>query len=121
MKTIINRLLIATVLLLVLSGCKKDFLDVNDNPNYPADVDVKYILPGAQSALAYTLNNQLNVVSGLWVQYWTQGPNANQYNDFDRYFYSNSEADRPWGQLYNQALKDFELIHSKAEEENKPY
>lgn len=112
-------MLSALVLLLSTQGCKKDFLDINENPNNPEDVDVKFILPSAQADLAYTLGNQLHIVGGIWAQYWTQGPNANQYNDLDRYFYNNTEADRPWGALYRGTLKDLDVLYKKAKEANK--
>lgn len=116
--TIKYKLLTAVVLIfMALPGCKKDFLDVNNNINNPATVDLKFMLPAAQANLAYTLGNQLHVVGGLWSQYWTQGPNANQYNDFDRYFYSNTNADRPWRQLYAGTLNDLDAMYKKAEEE----
>jgi len=118
--TIKYKLLIAVTLILsVMQGCKKDFLDVNNNPNDPETVDLKFVLPSAQANLAYTLGNQLQVVGGLWGQYWTQGPNANQYNDYDRYFYANTEADRPWRALYSGSLKDLDALYKKAEAEKK--
>ncbi len=112
-------LAIATFAMLTITGCKKDFLDINRNPNNPVDVDVKFILPSAQANLAYTVGNQLSVVGGLWSQYWTQGPNANQYNDIDRYFYAHTDADRPWRALYAGTLKDLDAMEAKANEEGK--
>jgi hypothetical protein len=118
MKTIKYRfILIAALLFAILPGCKKDFLDVNDNPNNPTDVDLKFILPSAQAWVAYTVGNQLQVVGGLWSQYWAQGPNANQYNDYERYFFNNTDADRPWRQLYSGALTDLDALYKKAESE----
>lgn len=116
----INRLMLILVVLAVSSSsCKKDFLDVNENPNAPANVDLTFVLPSAQANLAYTLGNQLAVAGGLWAQYWTQGPNANQYNETDRYFYDNTEADRPWRALYAGSLRDLEALQEKASEEGK--
>ena len=117
-KTYKYAILSALVLLLSTQGCKKDFLDINENPNNPEDVDVKFILPAAQADLAYTVGNQLHIVGGLWAQYWTQGTNANQYNDYDRYFYNNTEADRPWGALYRGTLKDLDVLYKKAKAAN---
>jgi hypothetical protein len=119
MKNIKYNVLLSTLLVFLFTGCKKDFLDVNENPNYPENVAIQFLLPSAQASLAYTLGNQLHVVGGLWSQYWTQGPNANQYNDLDRYFYNNSEADRPWRQLYSMTLKDLDEVYKKGEAEDK--
>lgn len=100
--------------LLSAGSCKKEFLDVNQNLNSPEAVDVKLALPSAQSYLGYTLGNQLSVVGGFWSQYWTQGPNANQYATLDQYVYNGAEADRPWTALYAGSLKDFQYIYEKG-------
>ncbi|MFN8277232.1 MAG: SusD/RagB family nutrient-binding outer membrane lipoprotein [Chitinophagales bacterium] len=101
-------------LMLGLASCKKDFLDVNDNPNSPSTVDVKYVLPSAQSTLAYTMGNQLAVYGGFWGQYWTQGPNANQYAQLDQYVMTTAENDRPWEGLYSGTLVNLDLIYQKS-------
>ena len=99
------------LLLFSIGSCKKDFLDVNQNENSPEKVDVKFALPSAESYLGYTLGNQLSIVGGFWGQYWTQGPNANQYANLDQYVYNSSEADRPWEALYAGTLKDLQFIY----------
>src|SRR4051812_48353842 len=91
--------LVVIIGLLSSGSCKKEFLNVNNNQNAPENVDVKYLLPSAQSFLGYTLANQLSLVGGFWVQYWTQGPNANQYANLDQYVHNSAEADRPWDAL----------------------
>ncbi len=100
--------------LLSAGSCKKEFLDVNQNPNSPETVDVKLALPSAQSYLGYTLANQLSTVGGFWSQYWTQGPNANQYATLDQYVYNGAESDRPWTALYAGTLKDLQYIYEKG-------
>lgn len=110
--------LTALVLMISMQGCKKDFLDINDNPNNPEDVDMQFILPSAQAAVAYTVGNQLHIVGGIWSQYWTQGPNANQYNEYEQYFWNNTESDRPWLYLYAGAMRDLRALREKATAEN---
>ncbi|MFN8299814.1 MAG: SusD/RagB family nutrient-binding outer membrane lipoprotein [Chitinophagales bacterium] len=97
--------------LLGVASCKKEFLDVNNNPNAPEKVDVKFALPSAESYLGYTVGNQLALVGGFWGQYWTQGPNANQYASLDQYIYNSADADRPWAALYAGTLKDLQFIY----------
>lgn len=105
--------------LIIISGCKKDFLDVNNNPNNPEQVDIKFALPSAQAYLGYTMGNQMHVVSGMWVQYWAQGPNASQYKDEDSYLYKSTDADRPWTQLYSGVLKDLDFVYTQGLAEDK--
>lgn len=106
--------LVAAFFALLVTSCKKDFLDVNQNENFPEQVDVKYALPAAQAYLGYTMGNQLAIAGGFWGQYWTQGPNANQYAQLDQYIYTSSEADRPWEALYSGTLKDLDFIYEKS-------
>lgn len=105
----------ATALMLLGTGsCKKEFDKLNTNEVNPESVDVKFALPSAQSYLGYTMGNQLSIVGGFWSQYWTQGPNANQYASLDQYVYNNTEADRPWSALYAGTLRDLQFIYEQG-------
>lgn len=42
-------------ILIVASGCTKDFLDVNTDPNQPTDISVNQLLPSAERGLAAVL------------------------------------------------------------------
>lgn len=97
------------VLALSVSGCKK-FLDVNDNPNLPEQVDVPLILPSAQGAIAHVLGNHFQIYGSIWSQYWTQSPYSSQYKIVDQYQPASNNFDRPWGILYNDALQDLQII-----------
>ena len=94
-------------------------MDVNTNPNNPENVDIKFALPSAQAYLGYTMGNQMHIVSGIWAQYWAQGPNASQYKDEDAYLYKTSDADRPWTQLYSGVLNDLNFVHKQSLVEKK--
>jgi hypothetical protein len=106
--------LFLTTALLNNTGCKKDFLDVNENPNSPSTVDVKSVLPSAELAIAHTIGNNFQVFGGIWGQFWTQSPAASQYKTVDQYSPSASDYDRPWRILYADALTDLRYIQSRA-------
>jgi hypothetical protein len=110
-KRYIAKSVAATLAVLVLStsGCKK-FLDVNDNPNLPEQVDVPLILPSAQAAIAHVLGNHLQIFGSIWGQYWTQSPFSSQYKTIDQYQPAPNDFDRPWGILYNDAFQDLQII-----------
>jgi hypothetical protein len=110
--------LVVAVALLSSASCKKEFLNVNNNENSPETVDVKYALPSAETYIGYTVANQLALVGGFWVQYWTQGPNANQYANLDQYVHNSAEADRPWRGLYSGALKDLQFMYETAQKDS---
>lgn len=110
-----KHVLILTVLLgVTFTSCKKDFFDINKNPNNPTEVDIKFVLPNAINYTGYVMGNYFQIWGGLWSQYWTQGASASQYRSWDRYIQSNDEMDRPWSQLYSGALSDFDYVEKEA-------
>jgi hypothetical protein len=109
------------VLALSVSGCKK-FLDVNDNPNLPEQVEVPLILPSAQGAIGHALGNHFQIYGSIWGQYWTQSPFSSQYKSIDQYQPGSNDFDRPWGILYNDAMEDIQtVIASQGQEKYKQY
>ncbi len=120
MKSIIKNITICFSLasLLLIGACKKEFLNVNNNPTTPEHVDVSFALPSAQAYLGYTMGNQLALAGGFWGQYWTQGPNANQYAALDQYVYNSAESDDPWAALYAGTLKDLQFIYETAQKDS---
>ncbi|RYE26137.1 MAG: SusD/RagB family nutrient-binding outer membrane lipoprotein [Sphingobacteriales bacterium] len=52
-------------------SCKKT-LDVNKNPNDPAEVTIVELLPSAELTLAHQYGNYFQIVGGVWGQYWTK-------------------------------------------------
>lgn len=97
-----------------LNSCKKDFFDINTDPNNPANVDIALVLPSAIGYTAYNMGDEWNIWSGIWGQYWTQGPTAGQYKLWDRYTMATTEMDRPWDRMYSGALADLDFIISEG-------
>ena len=107
--------------LLTFSACKKDkFLDVNNNPNNPATVDVKYVLPVVETNIGYMVGNQLQIIGGLWAQYWTQDPaNGSQYGNYDSYINVSSDNDNMWATFYTAAANiNYIIQHADTTEKN---
>ncbi|MEL7002082.1 MAG: SusD/RagB family nutrient-binding outer membrane lipoprotein [Bacteroidota bacterium] len=100
--------LIYFVVLLFSFGCE-DWLDINDNPNSPVDVQANLILPAAQVNSAFVTANDLNRQTSALVQHYA-GTN-NQLLSFDTYNFNGTEADNPWTfGLYAGALLDYQRI-----------
>jgi hypothetical protein len=95
-------------------SCEKDLDEAAINKNYPENVSIAEIFPSAQQAIAYTLGNSFAIHGGIWGQYWTQGSTASQYLNNEKYTLNNSDQDRPWGQMYADALNDLKIIRTKA-------
>jgi len=111
------RLIKFTVLvaaLLSASSCKKDFLDVNVDPNNPTKATVDLVLPTALGYTAYNMGNPYQVLGGYWGQIWTQGPTGSQFAVYDQYSITSSSFDRQWINMYAGPLNDFKYIIEEA-------
>ena len=102
-----------------ITSCKKDYLDINSNPNNPSDVTVVELLPSAQAAIAHVVGNHYQIYGGIWGQYWTQSPSSSQYKVVENYSPGANEFDRPWRILYSGALQDLSVIIEKSTAENR--
>lgn len=109
----LSLIIFATVIATTQYSCKKT-LNVNKNPNEPADVTVTELLPAAEISISHQYGNYFQVVGGLWAQYWTQSPNASQYRPLEQYQPGPSSANNAWQELYAGALTDLKKIVEKA-------
>src|SRR3954464_4237539 len=96
--------------LTTISSCRKDFLDVNTDPSNPPTSTVEVVLPTAQGFVAYDMGAPLQIIGGVWGQYWTQGPTGSQYVAYDQYVITSANFDRQWRDLYAGSLNDFRYI-----------
>ena len=67
-----------SVLAFASSGCG-NWLDVNDNPNYPTDVEKSSLLPTVEMRLAEKVGYDIAMVGSFWSQYIVQYSSSNQY------------------------------------------
>lgn len=111
--------LVTGVSLLIFTGCKKEFFDINENPNSPKTLKLNEILPTAELAVGQAVGNELQISGGIWSQYWTQNWSASQYKEYEQYNISAESQRSPWGLLYNEALTDLNYIIRLANEEKK--
>ena len=107
--------------LVVLStGCKKEFFDINDNPNQPTEASITpdLILPRALHATASRMATSYNFAAH-WMGYWsrsgTYGPNAEQ----ETYRITNGYQADEWSGVsgvngWYDILADFNTIEKKA-------
>lgn len=109
-------IIMAFLLLLPLSSCKKDWLDVNTDPNNPARAEAEQIFPAAIASSAVMVNLRWNICGGYWAQHWTQGNSANQYNAYDQYNLTSTNFTNEWTEVYAGALNDLKQVKMQAEE-----
>jgi hypothetical protein len=115
---------IRTILPYVLSACLllgssscEDFLDINVDPNNPADVPLNQLLPTIQVTTARSVgisSRGLSSITSLYMhQYVQRGVQVNDYafagNTFGVF--------TPWNTFYTVTLTDIQVVKDKAEAE----
>ncbi len=101
-------------LVILVSSCQ-DWLDINQDPNNPAEVDYEMILPSGITSVVYVMGGRYQVLGALWSQHLTQSPGASQYSGIDSYdINSSSFDDNQFGELYSGALKAFEYVRQES-------
>lgn len=94
----------------LFTSCKKDYLDINTDPNNPTKASVDLVLPTAQGYASYVMGSPYQILGGFWAQYWTQGPTGNQYNNYDQYTITSANFDRQWRDMYAGSLNDLRYV-----------
>lgn len=95
-----------------------DYLDVNENPNYPTDATKETLLPSASATTIAQFGLNGTLMGNLWLQHATQGNSTNQYNTTANYSMTTSTYNYIWTNAYANTLPDLKLLIAKAEEEN---
>lgn len=113
-KFIIQFLIAGGLVISTFTACQKDYFDINQNPNSPADATVVDLLPSAEAAIAHVVGNNFQIFGGIWGQHWTQSPSSSQYKTIEQYSPAANDFDRPWKALYADALEDLVTINSKV-------
>ncbi|MDB5019669.1 MAG: hypothetical protein JWQ28_796, partial [Pedobacter sp.] len=102
---------------LLLGACKKEFLDINENPNAATSVKPALIMTGAlNNTAAYTTGGSIFYsFSALWMNYWmTPGGVSGWYEERSYNFTTNwSGSTTLWGNLYDN-LADYTYLESQA-------
>ncbi|MFH1118449.1 MAG: SusD/RagB family nutrient-binding outer membrane lipoprotein [Bacteroidota bacterium] len=105
--------LIATIVF--ISGCSKDWLDVNTDPNNASEASVELVFPSGVVSVASQTGGYYNLVGGFWSQYWSQSNAANQYKYIDQYQINSGDFNRMWREMYSGALSDLNYVIDEAE------
>lgn len=109
-----NKIISFGLALLLLMGCSKDWLDINQDPNNPTDAPAELVLSAAQLEVGSVIGGYYNLLGGFWSQYWTQSNAANQYKYIDGYLITADDFTQQWGELYAGALNDIKFAKKKA-------
>jgi len=97
----------------MLTACEEE-LDINTNPNTPAEVDKSLVLTAAQGSLVTVMGGELTNLGGFLAQYHTQAPSASQYLNMDTYNMNTNFFGGSWNELYAGCLNDLKYVMDKA-------
>ena len=109
----IHKLVIVMLVGLFVS-CDDD-LDINTDPNYPAEINAGLALTSAEASLATVVGGELTNLGGFFAQYHTQAPSASQFENIDSNNLNTSYANTPWTLLYAGVLTDLQYVSAQSE------
>jgi|TARA_B110000914_G_scaffold223275_1_gene238421 hypothetical protein len=91
-----------------ITGCTKDFGDLNTNPNEPTAVSTGFLLTNAQKSIMDRTNNSFwGSRRGMQLsQYWS----SNQYSNESRYQLRTEVTNSAWNDYYAGALQNLQNI-----------
>jgi hypothetical protein len=110
----------ACVLLVMLIGasCKR-VLNINQNPSFPtlSQGTPGLVFPVGVLATMGKLGGDLELVGGMWSQFFTQAALSQQYTDVDSYNLQNTSGfiNNPWDVMYSSGLKNYQYVIDNAD------
>lgn len=105
---------------LAFTSCDS-YLDINQDPNSPAESNMttSIMLPAAELNLAGSYGNFMRITGGYYAQHYAQTFGTSNYLDFSQFKMSATRSSGTYTQLNSRVLKNLETIRSlaKANEE----
>jgi hypothetical protein len=95
----------------VLFGCKKQ-LDINVDPNYPlvSQGSPKLIFPAAVMSTVGRIGGDLNIIGGIWSQYYSQSASSSQYRTIDAYNLQSTDYNGAYSELFSGGLNNYQYV-----------
>jgi len=92
----------------IFVGCKKQ-LDINHDPNKaPQEKRTAALLyPSAMMSTTGRIGGELNIIGGIWSQYYTQSYTSNQYKTIDAFNLQSTDYQGSYAELFAGALNDY--------------
>ena len=105
-------LIIAALFSIGISGCKKDYLSQEVNPNNPSVSPPGITLAAALNVAATTINTSYSQY-GVWLQYWSRSGSYVPAPTLDQFQITNTTYTGVWTTLY-QNLTNFNNLQTAA-------
>ena len=113
------KFLYSSLFALLISGASltscKDYLDVNDNPNYPVSTTMSALLPSACASTIAQLGLYGDLIGDMWLQFTTQGNTTNQYNTLCNYSLTVTSYNGFFTNAYTNTLPDLKDVITMSE------
>lgn len=118
MKKIINYFLGLSLVAVLFTACT-NYLDINKDPNYPANASTPILFASGTTWSASILGCDVQLTGALWAQHYAQNNTSQQYATIDQYNLANNSSyfTRYWQSVYSGALPDLKLTISQSEKE----
>lgn len=111
-----KKLSIILSIVLLLSACD-NFLDINENPNYPTDVSDELLLTSAIAAVTNVHCADWGLIGSFWSQHWAQNNTSSQYKIYESYALSSNTnvIERSYRAMFVDGLSDNDIFMTKVE------
>lgn len=105
---------ILLAILILMAGCTKDFLDINDDPNYPTKAPLSQLLTKVQVDLAESMSIRYGFsnFAAVYMHQVTMREDPDQYGVNGTSYYTNNQ----WDAIYTGPLQDIELMIKNGDE-----
>lgn len=108
-----------SVMLLALSGCSKDYLDINSNPNQVTAATPVLVLPAALTTSGAYFSTEFPFLN-LWMGYWNWSGNYSIALSDRNYQFTNNYFNGIWNDSYTN-MKNYVYIDAQAATLGQPY
>ena len=111
----IGKGLVVLAISLLSFGCNK-IADINVNPSNPAlsQATPEVLFPSAVMSTTGKVGGDLEILGGIWSQFFAQSSTANQYKNIDSYNLIRTDLNAPYNELFAGALADYQLAISQS-------
>jgi len=105
---------ILLAILILMAGCTKDFLDINEDPNYPTSAPLGQLLTNVEVDLAGSLSIRYGFsnFAAVYMHQISMREDPDQYGVSGPSYYTNN----PWDNMYTGPLQDIELMIKTGDE-----
>ena len=110
---------VLSVVLLALSGCSKNYFDINSNPNQVTAASPVLVLPAAQTTSGAYFSTEFPFLN-LWMGYWNWSGNYSITLSDRNYQFTNNYYNGIWNDSYTN-LKNYTYIDTQAGVLGQPY